>query len=196
LVSGTPGTGKTTIAKELARRLSYKFIDIGKLAENEHIYTGLDAERNTRIIDEQRLAKRIGVEITASNGRIVVSSHYAEIVNPKLVDRVIVLRTHPDTLRERLRERGWSTQKIKENLEAEILGVCSFNALRKYGKERVYEIDTTNMTSDETLKVALEIIGSKGQPYVIGSINWLTELEKENRLNSYVPQKRKESSCN
>jgi adenylate kinase len=186
LISGTPGTGKTTIASELAKRMSYKFIDIGKLAEDEHLYTDVDAERNTKIIDERRLTKRLETEITSSKGKIVLSSHYAEIVNPKLVDKVIVLRAHPDALRGRLLERGWSNQKIKENLEAEILGVCSFNAIKKYGKGRVYEIDTTKMTSDETLKAVLEITSSKGRPYLAGSINWLAELEKENRLDSYI----------
>jgi len=186
LISGTPGTGKTTIAKELATRMSYNFLDMGKLAEGEHIYLEVDTERNTKIIDEPKLAKRIEEEIATNKGRIVISSHYAEIVNPRPVDKVIVLRTHPDRLRERLSERGWSDHKIKENLEAEILGVCSFNALRKYGKERVFEIDTTNLTPNETLEKALEIIRSGGKSYIVGSVNWLAELERENRLNSYM----------
>jgi adenylate kinase len=186
LVSGTPGTGKTTIAKELAKRISYNFIDMGELAQNEHIYSDEDSERNTKIVDERKLAKRIEKEIVAKKGKIVISSHYAEIVNPRLVDRVIVLRTHPDKLRGRLHERGWSDRKIKENIEAEILGVCSFNALTKYGEGKIYEIDTTNISLDEALKIALEIIRSNGRSHVVGSINWLSELEKENRLSLYM----------
>jgi adenylate kinase len=186
LVSGTPGTGKTTIAKELAKRISYNFIDMGELAQNEHIYSDEDSERNTKIVDERKLTKRIKEEIVANKGKIVISSHYAEIVNPKLVDRVIVLRTHPDKLQVRLRERGWSDRKIKENIEAEILGVCSFNAISKYGEGKIYEIDTTNISLNEALKIALEIIRSNGRSHVVGSINWLSELEKENRLSLYM----------
>jgi replication-associated recombination protein RarA len=59
LISGTPGSGKTTLASELAKRIGYKFIDIGKLAEVEHICLSVDTKRNTKVIDERRLARRL-----------------------------------------------------------------------------------------------------------------------------------------
>ena len=186
LISGTPGTGKTTLGKRLAQRINYQFIDIGEVAKREHIYLRDDPVRDTKIIDERKLAKRIEKEIIAMDEKVVASSHYAEIVSPKLVEKVIVLRTHPDELRRRLVERGWKTRKTEENLEAEILGVCSSNALRRYGKERVYEIDTTKISPDETLSLAAHIIESKSDVYTVGSIDWLEELEKENRLDSYI----------
>jgi adenylate kinase len=189
LISGTPGTGKTTLATELAKSIKYKFIDMGELATSEHIYLKVDTKRNTKIIDERKLAKRLEKEIIANGGKVVASGHYAEILNPRLVERVIVLRTHPDELRRRLSQRGWSPEKIQENLEAEILGVCSSNVLRRYGKERVHEIDTTKLSPDDTLRIALEIIKSKDEIYAVGSINWLAELEKENKLGAYMSGK-------
>jgi adenylate kinase len=186
LISGTPGTGKTTLASELAKRIGYKFIDIGKLAELEYIYLSVDTERNTKVIDERRLARRLEQEAKANDGKLVMASHYAEIFSPQLVDKVIVLRAHPEELRRRLVQRGWSASKVKENLEAEIVGVCSSNALARFGKRKVYEINTTSLQPNEVLRIAIEILESKDGSFIIGSINWLADLEKENKLGMYM----------
>lgn len=189
LVSGTPGTGKTTLASRLAKHMRYRFIDIGRLAEAENIYLRVDSKRNTKIIDEGRLAVRLEQQAKVHKGRLVMSSHYAEIVNPKLVRKVIVLRTHPEELKKRLSERGWSAAKIQENMEAEIVGVCSSNVLARYPRDKIYEIDTTALSAEETLRRAIAIVDSKGESYAIGSISWLNELEKENKLGKYIPIK-------
>ncbi|WXG46014.1 MAG: adenylate kinase family protein [Candidatus Atabeyarchaeum deiterrae] len=188
LISGTPGTGKTTLATKLSECRGYGLIDMGRLAETEHIYVRIDAGRDTKIIDERKLSIRVEREIRSTKGKVIIPSHYAEIVKPKLVDKIIVLRTRPSELRKRLMHRGWSEGKIQENLEAEILGVCSYNALTKYGRSKVYEIDTTSLSPDETLKIALDILESKEESHIAGSIDWLAELE-ESELDLYMMKK-------
>ena len=57
---------------------------------------------------------------------------------------MIVLRCHPDRLRERLGERGADEAKIDENAEAEALDVILSEAVESHGLEPVYEIATTD----------------------------------------------------
>ena len=55
LITGTPGTGKTLLAKELADRTGMKFINVGELAEKEQLYDGWDEELQCHILDEDRV---------------------------------------------------------------------------------------------------------------------------------------------
>ena len=70
---------------------------------------------------------------------------------------MIVLRVHPEILRKRLEARNYSASKIRENLEAEALGVCSAEAYEKYG-DRVFEVDVSDLTKDDAVEVMGNII--------------------------------------
>ena len=54
-ISGTPGTGKSTLAEELGQRTSMNCINIGDLAKEGDLYDGFDAEYSCPIIDEDRV---------------------------------------------------------------------------------------------------------------------------------------------
>ena len=57
LLTGTPGTGKTLLGRELAERTGMNFINVGELAEKEKLYEGWDEEFQCHIIDEDRVSK-------------------------------------------------------------------------------------------------------------------------------------------
>ena len=44
-VSGTPGTGKTTLAKKLATELDCSYVDVAALIKKEDLDTEFDAKR-------------------------------------------------------------------------------------------------------------------------------------------------------
>ena len=49
-VSGTPGTGKTTLAKKLSAELRYKYIGVSSLIEKNNLSDGFDKKRNSKIV--------------------------------------------------------------------------------------------------------------------------------------------------
>ena len=49
LITGTPGTGKTTIAPLLGKTLKCPVIDVNQLVDEKHLYTGVDPEKGYKI---------------------------------------------------------------------------------------------------------------------------------------------------
>jgi adenylate kinase len=185
IISGCPGTGKTTLSSSLAKILNVEIISLGELVEREELYSHIDSGRDTKVADLDRLVPRVVELINNTEGVVIIEGHYADIVPSSLVDLVIVLRTHPEVLINRLEAKGWSERKVRENVQAEILGSCTFNALNAYRNELVYEIDTSNLSEEEMVTIVLEIINEKPMKYKAGIINWLSLLDGDNQLEKY-----------
>ncbi|RLI99670.1 MAG: hypothetical protein DRP03_02875 [Candidatus Aenigmatarchaeota archaeon] len=136
-ISGTPATGKTSVANELKKLINWPVFHLNEMAEKYGLYSGYDAERGCKIVDIEKVAKRIK-EAEKKYKNIIIESHYAHEIE---CDIVIILRTKVSTLRARMREKGWKIGKIEENVIAEIMEVCKTEALS--AGRGVYEIDTT-----------------------------------------------------
>lgn len=54
-IVGTPGTGKTTLAKELAQQSGLNLCNIGDLAKENNLFEGYDDELQCPILDEDRV---------------------------------------------------------------------------------------------------------------------------------------------
>ncbi len=134
-ITGTPGTGKTTASKRLETDL--ELIGLNDLVREEGLTTDIDEERNSLVADLEGIAERL-----ADRDGIVVESHLAHHLD---VDRVVVLRCAPETLKRRLLDRGEHERKAAENAEAEALDVILSEAVDRHGLESVFEIDTTDL---------------------------------------------------
>ena len=148
LITGTPGTGKTTVAKVLAAKLDYEILDLNQFARDKKCTVGTDKKRKTVIVDEVRLAK--GVE--KLKGNYVIDGHLAHFCSG---DLVFVLRCSAKELRNRLETKGWGKEKIQENVDAEIMEVILSEAKQHNG--HVVEIDSSG-NIDLTLKQILKVV--------------------------------------
>jgi adenylate kinase len=55
LITGTPGTGKTTTAAEVARLTGWKHIIIGDLVKEKELNSGWDEDFDCWIVDEDKV---------------------------------------------------------------------------------------------------------------------------------------------
>ena len=152
-ITGTPGTGKNTVSKLVAKKLGWEAIDLNKLAKEKNLFIGFDEKRKCDIVD----IKKLNLEIKKLKKDAIIQSHYSHELNS---DIVIVLRTNPAELRKRLEKRGWPKEKIEENVEAEIMEICKSDALNKTNK--VFEVDTTKRKPTECAEEATDIIFREG----------------------------------
>ncbi len=187
LVTGTPCTGKTTVAKQLTAKLDALYINLTELAKTHSLTLGEDKTRNTTIVDEEKMRKKTAKTITAAEKTtVIVDSHYAAAVVPKrYVSRIFVLRRNPIELRKFMEKRGFSDAKLRENLSSEILDVCLVEALQEHAKERVCELDITGKTVDAVVNEILAVL-NENKTCSVGNVDWLGMLEKEGLVDEYL----------
>jgi len=161
-LTGTPGTGKTTVAG----LLPYHVIDINALVKGGMNF-GKDPERGCLEADMDALANHLAT--LDSDDTIILEGHFSH----HFADWSIVLRLSPSVLGPRLEARGYSAQKIRENLEAEALDVILVEAVQLCG--RVDEIDTTEKSPPEVAELVARIIQGKLK-LAPGQVNWLDEF--------------------
>jgi adenylate kinase len=151
IVTGTPGTGKSVVAKMLAKEAGLELIDIKEIVRRK-MRLGPSRE-----VDLRKLASAL--RFLKRKKDYVVEGHLAcEIRLP--ADFVFVLRTRPDILRRRLALRRYRRQKLEENLMAEMLDYCTQRAGKVYGKAPL-ELDTTRLPPSRCVRKMVRAMRQK-----------------------------------
>jgi len=145
IVSGTPGTGKTSVSKALGQDLGCSIIDVSDFALSIGAVLWDDRQRNTHVIDEEKLKDGIFKEGLASTC-LILATHYPDLFleDKRFYENIpfaVLLRTDPLELRERLRKKGWREEKVVENILAEAFNTIAED-LYPYS-DMVIEVDTT-----------------------------------------------------
>jgi adenylate kinase len=188
LITGTPAVGKTTLAKQLASQLNAQYINLTELTEKEHLALEQDKRRQTTVVDEAKMRRKLRSRLTHAQTDTIIDGHFAAAVTPKpLVSHVFVLRRHPTQLSELMQKRGYTQAKQRENLQAEILDVCLVEALQKQDKAKVCEVDTTSKPAEEVLQQVVAVLEGK-KPCMYGVVDWLDVLEREGKLDQFLKE--------
>ncbi|TFG04811.1 MAG: hypothetical protein EU536_03700 [Promethearchaeota archaeon] len=184
-LSGTPGTGKTTIANILTGMLSALHLNLTEIAIQNDFILEDDLERNTKVADLDRIQQYLTVQITSTSRNIIIEGHYADIIPDRLLTMLIILRTSPNVLEKRLIAKNFFAPKVLENLQSEILGSCTKAALDLHNKQKLYELDTSFQSPEDVAHQILRLIQERPRSNV-GQINWMHDLSAEETLR-YFP---------
>ncbi|TSD13301.1 adenylate kinase [Haloglomus irregulare] len=180
-VTGTPGTGKTTATALLAERegFDHQVVHLNDLVREYDLVESTDAERDSLVVDLDAVRAHLATAYD-DDADLLVESHLAHLLP---TDRVVVLRAHPVTVRERLVDRGESeasatenaasaepppalARKARENAESEALDVILSAAVDRHGADAVHEVDTTDRDPTAVADAIAAVVAGERDPAV------------------------------
>ncbi len=155
IISGTPGTGKTTLAKYLEKKFSFNRLDI-----HEHYKEiSFDYNRGKKCynINLKKFEELVKQSKKETKKGLIVDTHIAHLLPKKIVDLCIILIcSNLKKLEKRLEKRKYSKKKIRENLDSEIFQICLNEAKEK--KHKIIVFDTSKKIVKKEITDSIEQI--------------------------------------
>ena len=176
VITGNPGVGKHTIAKEISKHLGLPISDINSIASDAGLF---EKNQDTNDVDVSELKKIIKEKISSSS--LIVGHLAPYVLSSNQVKKVIVLRRNPYDLISVYKKREYTEEKIRENTGSEILGIIAHDAINQFGA-KVFQVDVTGKSISEVTEKVLNIINERG---VNEEVDWLDLVTKKNDLKKF-----------
>ncbi|KAJ2779453.1 factor activating pos9 [Coemansia javaensis] len=147
LVTGTPGTGKTTTAEMVALAAGLEKVTVGELVKERGLHDGYNDEFDTYWLNEDKVVDEM--EEMMAGGGMCVDFHTCGFFPERWFDLVVVLRAETNNIYDRLEGRGYKQNKIQENVECEIMQVVLDEARESYKADIVMELPSNTVEDME-----------------------------------------------
>ena len=155
-ITGTPGVGKTSLAKHLAARCkSLTVINLNKEAEERGFRIEYDEGLKTWEFDEEGLAASM-VPSMRQGGYIVDWMHADFWPKDGFFNLIVTLRASNTSLYDRYEERGYSVEKREENLDAEIMETIADENAQYFGVFEEYPVIELQSNTEEEMSQNVE----------------------------------------
>jgi adenylate kinase len=142
IITGSPGCGKTTLARALGKKLGFKVFNEKDFALSEKI--GSFNDENELEIPLSEFEKKLNSFFKKTKNSIIEGHLLCEM---KLnADKVILIRIPPEKLELRLEYRGYSPEKVMDNVFCEGIDYCKKHAFRRYSKKKIIEIESKELS--------------------------------------------------
>jgi adenylate kinase len=149
-ITGSPGTGKTSVAMALGKKLKYSVMNEKQFALDKGIGKW-DEKEDELAIPLKKIEKELN-KLLKKRKNLVLEGHL--LCEIKLsVDFIVLIKVDPELLDLRLRKKGYREEKIQDNVFCEGIEYCKKHAYRNYKKKKIVEVG-----SQKTIKETMEYI--------------------------------------
>lgn len=154
LVTGTPGIGKTTLSNGLASVFGAEHIDISQFIIESKNYEKFNDRFESYEFDENAVGRELRKHLKGKKN-FIVDTHSPSVARKIKFDKILILTIKSDIIYQRLKQRGYPENKIRENVHCEIFGVIEDECLEYFDEEKILKMECTDMNLDELLSNVL-----------------------------------------
>lgn len=166
-LTGTPGTGKSTVSAVLRNR-NYNVLDITDFIKKNDLREEYDSERDTYDVDVEKLDSML-----SDCEDVIFESHLSHFLD---VDLIIVLRCHPEVMKSRLEARGYGSEKVSENIQAELLDIILCESVES--EIPTFVVDTSVDTAEIAASAIEDIMKGNTLGHMPEDISWAEEMDR------------------
>jgi len=176
VITGNPGVGKHTIAKEISKYLELPINDINSIAKDAGLFEKNDDTNDVDISDLEKIIKE-----KIHTPSLIVGHLAPYVLSLNQIKKVIVLRRDPYDLISVYKKRHYTEEKTRENAGSEILGVIAHDAINQFGA-KVFQVDVTGKS---IMKVTEKVLSIINDGEINDEVDWLDLVTKRNDLKKF-----------
>lgn len=169
LLTGTPGVGKSTLARNLAEQLGLRHVDVGQFARERDLYADFDEAHDCYYMHEDAVLDEL--EPIMEQGAVILDHHSCDWYPERWIQLAVVLSASTEVLYDRLDSRKYSQRKLQENLQSEIMQVVHEEAVNSYPRLQVLHLrndtDQDLQTNIASIKRAWNALTQSPDPNVV-----------------------------
>jgi adenylate kinase len=189
IITGTPGVGKHTIAESLSNLLdNTSILDINKIIFSENLLSTSSNEDEGLEVDINRTRHYFSSILCEENiqNSIIIGHLAPYVIDSKLIDLVIILRRSPYELKKIYEERSYSSSKTMDNMNAEILGIISYDSSKAFEFSKLSELTNSINVLPSLSAQKIITMSSNEKLRSFGEVDWLSLVQTDPNMLEYL----------
>lgn len=186
VITGTPGVGKHTVAKSLSTIMgSIPILDINEIILSNCLFINSE---NCKEVDIQKSYEFLTLLLSKNEfqNSIIIGHLAPYVINSQLVDFVIVLRRSPYELKKIYQERCYSDSKTRDNINAEILGILSYDASTNFDFSKLSELENSSNLLPSSVAQSIYDMCLDTKSRSFGFIDWISLIQSDPEMLKYI----------
>lgn len=190
VITGTPGVGKHTIAESLSTIMGkIPILDINGIILSENLLTTTsENDDNNKEVDIQKSCEFLTLLLSKDKfqNSIIVGHLAPYVINSQIVDLVVILRRSPYELKKIYQKRCYSDSKTRANINAEILGILSYDASKNFDFSKLSELENSSNLLPSSVAQSIYDMCLNAKSRSFGFIDWISLIQSDSEMLKYI----------